>query len=282
MMKANTFIVGAPKAGTTSLHYYLSQHHDVCMSSLKEPNFFSFEEVSSLFYKATSISNSTAYHKLFDEEKKVIGEASVSYLFYENVPKRIFEYNSKSNIVILLRHPVDRAISHYLMDYRLGYCSCTLEEIVYNKDKYPLFFQQYVELGLYYKQVKRYLDTFGRERVHILFYSDFKNDTEAAIRDLFHFLKLENTSVDFSVQNSFMKPTNAVVSYLYSLSWVRKGIKNIIPTKAVEAVKRRFFSKQNKPDFADSLMAQLSAYYLPDITRLESLLNVNLTSWKNN
>ena len=279
-MKANTFIVGAPKAGTTSLHYYLSQHEDVCMSTIKEPNYFSFEEVSSLFYNATSVSDSKAYHKLFKEEKKIIGEASVSYLFYENIPNRILEYNPKANIIIMLRNPHDRAISHYLMDYRLGFCSLSLEDILNNRHAYPLFFQQYLELGLYYQSVKRYLDTFGDEQVHILYYTDFKNDIKDLMKGVFQFLKIENTSLDYSVQNSFLSSDYAFVSYLYRLSWVRKGLKSLIPQNYVKSVKNRLFSKTDKPNFSDSLLSQINAFYQSDISQLESLLNVDLSQWK--
>ena len=279
-MKANTFIVGAPKAGTTSLHYYLSQHEDVCMSTIKEPNYFSFEEVSSLFYNATSVSDSKAYHKLFKEEKKIIGEASVSYLFYENIPNRILEYNPKANIIIMLRNPLDRAISHYLMDYRLGFCSLSLEDILNNRHAYPLFFQQYLELGLYYQSVKRYLDTFGDEQVHILYYTNFKNDIKDLMKGVFQFLKIENTSLDYSVQNSFLSSDYAFVSYLYRLSWVRKGLKSLIPQNYVKSVKNRLFSKTDKPNFSDSLLSQINAFYQSDISQLESLLNVDLSQWK--
>lgn len=279
-MKANTFIVGAPKAGTTSLHYYLSQHEDVCMSTIKEPNYFSFEEVSSLFYNATSVSDSKAYHKLFKEEKKIIGEASVSYLFYENIPNRILEYNPKANIIIMLRNPLDRAISHYLMDYRLGFCSLSLEDILNNRHAYPLFFQQYLELGLYYQSVKRYLDTFGDEQVHILYYTDFKNDIKDLMKGVFQFLKIENTSLDYSVQNSFLSSDYAFVSYLYRLSWVRKGLKSLIPQNYVKSVKNRLFSKTDKPNFSESLLSQINAFYQSDISQLESLLNVDLSQWK--
>ena len=61
-MKVNTFIVGAPKTGTTSLYYYLNQHMNVCMSSIKEPNFFSSKEVNSLFYKSRIIDDIDEYH----------------------------------------------------------------------------------------------------------------------------------------------------------------------------------------------------------------------------
>ena len=144
-MKVNTFIVGAPKAGTTSLHYYLNQHADVSMSSVKEPNFFSSKEVESLFYNSKCIDDSNDYHGLFSKEKRqIIGEASVSYLYYEKVPNRIHDYNSEAKIIIMLREPVERSFSHYLMDYRLGFCSVKLEDIIANPQIYPQFFQQYI------------------------------------------------------------------------------------------------------------------------------------------
>ena len=279
-MKANTFIVGAPKAGTTSLHYYLSQHEDVCMSTIKEPNYFSFEEVSTLYYNATSVSDCKVYHKLFKDEKKIIGEASVSYLFYKNIPSRILEYNPKANIIIMLRNPLERAISHYLMDHRLGFCSLPLEDILDNRHAHPLFFQQYLELGLYYQSVKRYLDTFGDKQVHILYYTDFKRDIESLMKGVFQFLKIENTSLDYSVQNPFLSSDYAFVSYLYRLSWVRKGLKSLIPQNYVKSVKNRLFSKTDKPNFSESLLSQINAFYQSDISQLESLLNVDLSQWK--
>ena len=52
-MRVDFFIVGAPKAGTTSLFYYLKSHPDIIMSSVKEPNYFTYQEISNqnLYYK---------------------------------------------------------------------------------------------------------------------------------------------------------------------------------------------------------------------------------------
>lgn len=279
-MKANTFIVGAPKAGTTSLHYYLSQHEEVCMSSIKEPNFFSFQEVSSLYYKAPSISNSIKYQHLFEEDKKIMGEASVSYLFYESVPQRIYDFNPNAKIIIVLRDPVERAISHFLMDRRLGYCSHSLETILNNKEKHPLYFQQFLELGLYYNQVKRYLDTFGKEQVHILFYAEFKTNLDQQMTSLFQFLNLQATDIDYSVKNPFLSSNHRLISYLYKYSWIRKTVKTIVPKQGLKTIKNRFFSSKEKPPFSTSLLNKMKDFYRPDISQLETLLNIDLSPWK--
>ena len=139
-MKVNTFIVGAPKAGTSSLHFYLNQHPEICMSSVKEPNFFSAKEVENLYYNSQIVSSTKDYNSLFESDVKIKGESSVSYLYYKEVAKRIYEYNAKAKIIIMLRKPVDRLFSHYLMDKRLGLCSVSLQEIYDNRVVQPFVF----------------------------------------------------------------------------------------------------------------------------------------------
>ena len=140
-MKVNTFIVGAPKAGTTSLHFYLQQHPDVCMSEIKEPNYFTAQEVVKLYYDVSPVNSEDWYHSIFTKPtRKVIGEGSVSYLFYPEVAQKIYNYNPEARILIILRNPVQRAFSHYLMDFRLGLCNISLEEILDKPSKYPHFY----------------------------------------------------------------------------------------------------------------------------------------------
>tara|TARA_B100000900_G_C20503110_1_gene684650 strand:- start:208 stop:1053 length:846 start_codon:yes stop_codon:yes gene_type:complete len=279
-MKVNTFIVGAPKAGTTSLHYYLGNHANVSMSTVKEPNFFSSKEVSSLYYDSKSIDNTKNYHSLFSENKKIMGEASVSYLFYEDVPKRIHDYNEDAKVIIMLRDPLERALSHYLMDCRLGFCNLSLEDIISNKEKYPQFFQQFIELGLYNSQLERYLSVFGKDRVKIIFYSDFKIRTAQIMNEVTDFLDIEKLDIDFAIQNPFLSPSSSLVSFLYKFNWIRKSVKFLLSKKSLELVKKRVFLKKNKPIFSNKLKSKIRAFYLADIEKLESLLEIDLSRWK--
>lgn len=279
-MKVNTFIVGTPKAGTTSLHYYLSQHENVCMSSIKEPNFFSSKEVASLYYNSKPVNSSEQYHSLFSENKKILGEASVSYLFYGDVPKRIYDYNKDAKIIIMLRDPVQRALSHYLMDCRLGFCNESIENILLKNKSYPQFFQQFIELGLYYDQVSNYLSVFGKDKVKIIFYSDFKNDTSQIMNDLTDFLEIEKLDFSYTIQNPFLSPSSPFISFLYKFNWIRKFVKFFLSNKNLDVAKKRFFLKNNKPNFSDNLKSKIRAYFLEDINKLEGLLDVNLSRWK--
>ncbi|MGB2371815.1 MAG: sulfotransferase family protein [Flavobacteriales bacterium] len=279
-MKVNTFIVGAPKAGTTSLHHYLNQHTDVSMSSVKEPNFFSSKEVESLFYNSKCIDDSNDYHKLFSKEKRQIrGEASVSYLFYENVPKRIYDYNSEAKIIIMLREPIERAFSHYLMDCRLGFCSEKLEDIIANPQSYPQYFQQYLELGNYYSQIKRYQDIFGKEQLLVIFYEDFKTNTEKVMNRVFSFLEIEQQEIDLSIKNPFLSPSNTLISKLYKFNIIRKGVKTIMPERLLSLIRSKYFSAKSKPMLSKATEQQLKVFYKSDVFQLEKLLNTDLARW---
>lgn len=279
-MKVNTFIVGAPKTGTTSLYYYLNQHTNVCMSSIKEPNFFSAKEVNSLFYKSQIVDDINEYHKLFSQNKKqIIGEASVSYLFFNEVPNRIYKYNPKAKIIILLRNPIERALSHYLMDFRLGFCSENFEDIIAQPEIFPQYYQQYLELGNYFLQLKRYLNVFNENQLSIVFYDDLKSNSQKVMKHIFSFLEIEFQDLDYSIQNSFLSPSNIFVSELYKFNSLRKIVKSLFPEPFLSLVKSIFFSNNLKPTFSDSIIKQLNAYYKSDIVELEKLLNKDLSKW---
>ena len=279
-MKVNTFIVGAPKTGTTSLYYYLNQHTNVCMSSIKEPNFFSAKEVNSLFYKSQIVDEINEYHKLFSQNKKqIIGEASVSYLFFDEVPNRIYKYNPKAKIIILLRNPIERALSHYLMDFRLGFCSENFEDIIAQPEIFPQYYQQYLELGNYFLQLKRYINVFNENQLSIVFYDDLKSDSQKVMKHIFSFLEIEFQDLVYSIQISFLSPSNIFVSELYKFNSLRKIVKSLFPEPFLSLVKSIFFSYNSKPTFSDSIIKQLNAYYKSDIVELEKLLNKDLSRW---
>lgn len=287
-MLPNFMIVGAPKAGTTSLCYYLAQHPEVFMSNPKEVNFFSYEELrrQNLYYNDFKIENLNEYKKLFSQAKgkKAIGEASVSYLFYPKTPQKIKEVISDAKIIILLREPISRAYSHYLMDYRLGYVNFSFDDVVFKRkeDKnIDLFYQQYISLGLYYKQVKRYVDTFGKDRVKIYFQDDFKNDPMHILLDVYNFLGVDSRFF-YKIEkehNVFFMPKNKIVDLLYRSS-LRSLIASLLPRSIKEKIIEIAFEKKQKPKISKQTKKYLYDIYRDDIANLEKLIGVDLNSWK--
>ena len=285
-MKVDFFIVGAPKAGTTSLYKYLNQHQDVVMSSVKEPNYFSKEELESqdLYYASKNITDEKDYHSLFQAngEKKKLGEASVSYLFYPKVSKRIFTYNKDAKIIIILRNPVDRAYSHYKMDFRLGFVKRDFEDLVLNNNQEgSLFYQQYIDLGLYHLQVKSYIDEFGSTNVCVMFYEDLKKDRATFVNNIFSFLNLKSDSnIIFNLKyNKSKLPSNNFMRYLYSISLVRKTASFLFNERLINFINKNFFRESNQ-EIESKVRHKLNQVFLNDIFMLEKLLNKDLSSWR--
>ena len=170
----NFFIVGAAKAGTTSLYHYLGTHPQIFMCRIKEPNYFCTDLNRSAPLKWDD------YLRLFRgvRDQPAIGESSVLYLASGCAAKNMRTALPNAKIIIVLRNPVDRGYSHFLMGVRQGFpCRNILELPDY-----------VIDLGLYYAQVKRYLDEFPAQQRQILFYEDLQRDRAAFVKRVFGFL----------------------------------------------------------------------------------------------
>jgi Sulfotransferase family len=114
------FIIGAPKAGTTSLNFYLEQHPEIQMSEVKEPAFFApplGSATSKLgLSRVDMIDSLDRYERLFDPTMRVRGEGSTNYAEYpfrQGVPERIKERVPEAKFIYMVRDPVARTVSHY-------------------------------------------------------------------------------------------------------------------------------------------------------------------------
>jgi len=289
MIQPNLFIVGAPKAGTTSLYTYLEAHPAVYMSPIKETNYFTYQAIQDqeLYYKAEHISTLAQYQEQFKGHttEKVIGEASVSYLFYPETAKKLQIFNPSAKIIMVLRQSIDRGFSHYLMDNRLGFVKdLTFEDIIFQRTKHPqlhLYYQQFVELGLYYQQVKRYYDQFDAAQIKVILFEDLKTDVADVIQSIYQFLKIEDTfQTDLSkAHNTFLAPRHAVVEDLYKQKWIRNTITTLLPPSVVETVKSRLFDTTTKPSLPYQSLSYLNQLYQEDWKKLSKLIDKNLNYW---
>ena len=286
-MKVNFFIVGAPKAGTTSLYYYLNQHPEIQMSSQKEPDYFSNESIQKkgLYYGENRIKSIEEYHSLFEySDEKIYGEASVSYLFYDDVPFRIKSYNSDAKIIIMLRNPIDRAFSHYLMDYKLGLINDSFEEVINKKSTNKnshLFYQQYIELSEYSNQIKRYFDVFDINNILLIDYDDFNNNVEKIVNHTYQFLSVDNSFIANvnKKHNTFTMPKNKIIRFIYSFILVRKILFFISPKSLVHYIKSSLFKDYYKPELSEEIRQQLNHFFKADLKKLEQILDKDFSKW---
>ena len=283
----NFFIVGAPKAGTTSLYEYLKKIPGVYMSPVKEPNYFSVNTIPENFPKRP-IRDKKKYLNLFEKVKdeKIVGEASPPYLSDPDVPKLIHEIIPSARILISLRDPVERLFSHYLMLARSGYMkSSFLEELkkelrrrTANSIPHLRF-----EMGLYSENVKKYLDTFGSKQVKILIFEEWVSDPKATIEEILRFLGLNQIITDFESEahNPYVAVRGPLAQQILVSKTVSKITKNIIPRSARAFIRDTFFLKKRpKPKMDQESKEILVKFYHDDVQKLQTILGRKLP-WPN-
>ncbi len=204
----NFIILGAAKAGTTALYHYLRQHPQIYMTPLKETNFFALKDRQLNFcgpgdndyVNQMSITDWDCYKAQFDgvRDEIAIGEASPLYLYEACAAPRIKEYVPDAKLLIFLRNPIDRAYSAFVHLVRDGRETTRDfgEALALEDERIALGWEHiwhYKHMGLYYDQVKRYFDLFGRENVRVDLYYDFKTRPVELMQEIFGFLGVDET-----------------------------------------------------------------------------------------
>ena len=291
----NFLIVGAAKSGTTTINYYLNTHEDVFMTDPKEPKFFSYKYAQysgpgdSVFTKKRAVKSIEDYYNLFSQSngEKCIGEASVDNLFYSSkvIPDIKKELNDPK-IVIILRHPVDRAVSAYSHLIRDGREEFSFDEALEKEGKrlqegYE-FIWGYKEGGLYYKQVKEYIDNFSNVKVYL--FDDLINDPQKILDNLTGFLEISKTKVVEDLRfNVSGKPKNKLLNLFVSRDTVIRRMLTKIVGKDIAIKIKNLIQKRNlnKIIIPESQKKDLNMFFKDDMLKLQELLQRDLSSWIN-
>jgi len=215
-------IIGAQKSGTTSLYRYLSQHPQLIASYKKEVHFF--DGGIDNYYVDNFEKGEAWYRANFPRKRKSntsqkVFEASPLYLFNPLVPQRIYDFMPEVKLIAILRNPVERAISHYFHAKRkqgVGVETLPMLEafqaeeerlkpIVKQQDfKNPIFRRHsYKGKGLYYEQLKRYLNYFSNKSILVLDSESFFAVPDDGLRMIFEFVGVDS---GFTVPD--LKPGN--------------------------------------------------------------------------
>jgi hypothetical protein len=292
MTLPNFFIVGAAKSGTTSLYQYLKQHPQIFMSEVKEPCYFIEWE--------GGIQNREAYEKLFSKGLKdqAIGEASTPYLFDHEVPQKIRSLIPHARILIILRNPAEMAFSLWKMnrnveraDERLSFADALNEELHRMSD--PEFRIKckswwhgnfyYFHRGLYYSQVKRYLELFGENQIRVFLFEDLRNDPLKVCQEVFRFLNVDPEFVpEIKIHNANLF-VHSKKLYYYLTHWGTRQTTSSEIIKGFGARLKEFLMRFNfkKPPKLDQKLAkQLLESYRSDIEKLGKLIQRDLSFWK--
>jgi hypothetical protein len=285
-MWPNLFLVGAAKAGTTSVYDELARSPAVYMSPMKEPHFFSRIQPSpgrAAFFP--HVSDEDEYKALFDgvTDERLVGEASTSYLWSGDAAERIHRVAPDASILIMLRDPVGRAYSQYWNDVREGIETRSfLEALVEERRSGPGVWgvtSLYIDCGRYADQVARYLDRFG-DRVLVSFFEDFVADqagTVAKIRD-FLGVELAEAATSKSRMNPASLPRNVLSGRILGSGRLRSLARAAVP-RAWRARARALLLKEASPPPMDAeARALLVDTFRPEVARVAELLG-RQTPW---
>ena len=243
--KVNFIICGVQKGGTTALYQYLRIHPNICMADKKEVHYFDRDEN----FNNPKLDYSK-YHKFFSPKNvhEIIGEATPIYVYWKSAIKRIYNYNSKIKLILVLRNPSKRAFSHWNMERDRNREQRSFWKSI-NEEKSKLLSSTYIQnrtfsyldRGLYSLQIKNIYNYFKENQLLII-----KNET---LRDN---------------PNSVLKK---IASFL--------SIKDFDKIEHKEIHSRTYPIKmsQEESDF-------LNDFYKNEIEELEKFLNQDFTSWK--
>jgi hypothetical protein len=295
----NLFVVGAMKAGSTSLYELLASSPDVWMCPIKEPNHFcsdiykhpDFVRLHTVypFSKKTWISDRGQYLKMFvNRIERYVGEASPTYLNSLSAAAAIQRFNPTAKILITLRNPVERAYSEYEMNRVIGivtgsFSTAIRQDLKRYREGCWNPFERYITASCYYLQVKRYFDLFPREQISVHIMDRPKSGFQSVAEEVERFLEIELRQsvrlLDVGA-NVGVRPRLSVLNrFLY-----RRGIKEHISRRFPESIKKfakhYYYGEKTARGVSEADSALLWGVFRSDVDSLSALIQQDLSHWQ--
>lgn len=292
MTRPDFFIVGAPRCGTTALYDLLQQHPDVFMPYRKEPHFFGDD-----LPQRPPFLNTAKYLKLFAPAggHRRVGEATVWYLYSVSAAEQIRDFQPEARIIVMVRRPVDMMYSlHGLFLFTTWEDITDFEAAVAAEPDrrqgrrlpqntwWPKALQ-YTWLADYAPHVERYFDLFGRDRVRVIVYDDFRDDPHGVVRSVCGFLDIDP---DFRRESGVVNPARTARSM-----WLQRrlydprfgALLGRLPPRAYHyvwrALMRLNIRHEPRPPLDPAVDERLTRQLEPSVRRLEGVLGRELPAW---
>lgn len=214
-MLPDFIIIGPGRSGTTSLYNYLTQHPCVGAANRKEIHFFEYITSNNINWYKSHFPTKLYKNYLIMKNKKIFitGEASATYIFHPEIPKRIFNLIPHVKLISILRNPIDRAYSTYNQQVRYGMESQSFEDAIqsetkrieinknenelqiknYDFNNYTAF--SYLRNGIYVDFLKVWMQIFGKEQMLVLETKDLDEHTTTTLNQVFDFLNIPSSKI---------------------------------------------------------------------------------------
>jgi hypothetical protein len=291
-------IIGTAKAGTTSLWWYLLQHPQICLATVKEPRFFAYEgeRVNYLGPGDDKWARETAttwetYQALFHPapSQRAVGEASNVYLYFASkAAPRIAERIPNAKLIAILRHPVERAYSNFLMLRGEGREPAADFRKALREEKKRLAAHwspgwAYTGRSFYADSIATYFKSFPRAQMRFFLYEDWARAPQQVLREIFQFLEVDPFQPDMSVHhNVSVAPRSRRLAYvLHNRSRLSRTLRLFLPKAVRDSINRRLreANARRPAKLAPEVRAELLPLFQDDILRASELIGRDLSPW---
>ncbi len=285
------YILGAPKAGTSSLAQYLDERDDVFVSKPKEPRFFAED------FRDRPITDDQRYLDLFDDapEGAILGEATTDYLASEVAVDRILGVRQDAKFIAMLRNPVEIVFAMHAQERKNGYETIQDPEKAWaaiaprksgrdlpalcNEPK-RLFYDDRCRLG---EQVERIQGKVAPEQLKIIYMDDFSQNTAKVYRETLGFLGLDDDQrLDFPIHNRRHHIRHPRMIQLWKFG---RTVKDRLGLQTnfglLNKIQEAGLSSEPGPENGDKerLSLTLRDYFAEDIRLLAKLTGRDLSAW---
>jgi hypothetical protein len=289
--KPNFFIIGAPKCGTTSLSKWLSNHSEIFITEPKEPHYFSPD-----IGRDEKIKTINDYENLFscvEKGHKAVGEASVFYLYSKVAIPHILEYQPKAKFIVVLRNPVEMALSLHTQEIWSRNESIKNFETAWaiqwkriRLNKFPAGCQrpkvlQYYNICKLGSQLERLYDRVKRDQVKVVFFDDIVSCPEKVYDEILKFLCVnQSTIVDFKPFKTRKRQRSlSLAKFIDILVTGKKAIGITTKFKIADRIKNLNTKTKFEPP-EPWVKDMLLDVFEHEIEKIEILENRNLAHWK--
>lgn len=272
----NLVVIGAPKCGTSALHYYLGLHPEITMSRHKELNFFIQEK--------NWPRGVDWYRSHFARSGRILGESSPGYAchpLYGGVPERMHSLIPDAKLIYMVRDPVQRTLSHYVMGVSNGRITASLTEMLRDQPDDRIFQQ-----SRYFMQLQRYLEHFSAAQILIVSQDDLLEKRRPTLQRVFRFLAVdpEFSSPLFARRinrTSRYRKRNRVGQWLSGLpmaGWI-DALPSGPKSWASAAYYLPFSSPVARPVLNDAQRENLENFFREDVDRLRKFAGRDFKEW---
>ena len=306
--KDHIFVIGATKAGTTTLHALLNSHPAIEMSLIKETYHYCPDlwpvlshiqtlhsaEVTALLQKGESrhnglIKEAESYQKLLRSEglARYRGEACPFYLRSTKAAALIHASHPHAKLMVILRDPIQRALSHYRMEKRDALVADTFEEAMAEEFKGfesgSLSRHGLLESGLYGQGLQRFLTYFPKNQLLILDIDELnQRPLIAKTLSLFLHIDAQGFTDEATRLNDWGQARHQGLNRFLATSGLKALIRQLLPKDIIEAGKARFYrpaSSDPSESIPIPLMKKLEAFYREDVRQLQDFLETPYPTW---